>query len=209
MEKYHKIETVFERNPETKKLKEGWYRNEAVEFLKDDIWMFTEKIDGTNIRIHWDGHKVEFAGRTDNAQIPSHLANRLMELFGGDVNEQLFEQKFGETEVILFGEGYGVKIQNGGNYRPDVDFILFDVKICGNYQDRESVEDIAKYFNIDVVPIVMAGTLEEGIEFVKSHPKSTFGTADMEGVVGTPYVPLQDRCGNRIIVKIKYKDFKN
>ena len=40
-----------------KKLIEGKFRNECVEYLKDNDWIFTEKIDGTNVRVHWDGHK--------------------------------------------------------------------------------------------------------------------------------------------------------
>lgn len=208
LKEYHKIETLFERDEKTKKLVEGKFRNKAVEYLKDNNWEFTEKIDGTNIRVYWDGHKVSFYGRTDRAQIPADLTNRLIELFGGEVNEQLFEQKFGETEVILFGEGYGEKIQKGGLYRKGQDFILFDVMIADNYQPRESVEDIAKYFGIDTVPIVLVGTLEEGISYVKDKPKSKFGTAESEGLIGRPKIELQDRCGKRIIVKIKVKDFE-
>lgn len=126
---YHKIETLFERDEKTKKLIEGKFRNETIGYLKDNKWQFSEKIDGTNIRVFWDGHKVSFYGRTDKAQIPALLTNRLMELFGGEVNEQMFEQKFGETPVMLVGEGYGEKIQSGGNYRKGQDFILFDVLI--------------------------------------------------------------------------------
>ena len=158
MQTYNKIETVFNRDIEgTKRLILGSYRNETVEYLKDNIWQFTEKIDGTNIRIHWDGHNVEFGGRTDKAKIPNHLLNKLKELFGTLEAEELFEQTFGEKDVILFGEGYGVKIQNGGEYRSDVSFILFDVMINGNYQSREWVEQTAKMFGIDVVPIVQIG----------------------------------------------------
>ena len=83
---YHKIETLFNRDPLTKKLIEGSFRNETIEYLKDNIWEFTEKVDGTNIRIYWNGHKVTFYGRTNNAQIPSELTNRLIELFGGETN---------------------------------------------------------------------------------------------------------------------------
>lgn len=207
LKEYHKIETLFERDEKTKKLVEGKYRNEAMKYLKDNKWQFTEKIDGTNIRIYWNGHKVNFCGRTDRAQIPANLMNRLVELFGGETNEQLFEQKFGETEVILFGEGYGGKIQNGGLYRKGQDFILFDVMIADNYQPRKSVEDIAKYFGIDIVPIILEGTLQEAVNYVKSKPKSSIGIADSEGVVGRPVIELQDRCGKRIIVKIKVRDF--
>lgn len=208
LKEYHKIETLFERDEKTKKLIEGKFRKEEIEYLKDNKWQFTEKIDGTNIRIHWDGHKVNFYGRTDRAQIPTDLTNRLVELFGGETNEQLFEQKFGETEVILFGEGYGEKIQNGGEYRKGQDFILFDVMIADNYQPRESVKDIAEYFGIDIVPIIMEGTLQEAVNYVKAKPKSKIGTADSEGLVGRPEIELQDRCGKRIIVKVKVRDFE-
>lgn len=209
MKEYHKIETLFNRDEKTKKLIQGSYRNETFEYLKDNIWQFTEKVDGTNIRIYWDGHKVQFGGRTDKAQIPAHLVNRLNELFGGETNEQLFEQKFGETEVELFGEGYGVKIQNGGLYRDDVDFILFDVMINENYQPRESVEDIAKYFGIDIVPIVLESTLQGGVNYVLNNRKSLVAKngAEIEGLVGRPKLELNDRTGKRVIVKIKYRDF--
>lgn len=209
MKEYNKIETVYERDVNgTKKLIEGKYRNEAVEFLANNKWAFTEKIDGTNIRIHWDGHRITFGGRTERAQIPSHLVNKLSEMFLNNETEELFEQKFGEREVILFGEGYGVKIQNGGAYRSDVGFILFDVMIGDNYQSRESVEDIAKCFDLEIVPIIMYGTIQEAVDFVKTKPNSTIGTAKMAGLVGRPVVEMRDRCGNRMIVKIKVCDFQ-
>jgi hypothetical protein len=209
MTKYNKIETLWKRDMEgTKKLLEGEFRNPTVEYLKDNIWQFSEKFDGTNVSICWDGHTITFNGRTENAQIPTHLLNYLLATFKTNEAEQIFEEKFGETPVILFGEGYGPKIQKGGNYRSDVSFILFDVFICNNYQSREMVEDVAKSFGIDIVPIVLEGTIQDGVDFVKAHPKSTMGTAMMEGVVGRPKVEMRDRCGKRVIVKIKWEDFK-
>lgn len=210
MVKYNKIETLYKRDMEgTKKLLEGEFRNPTVEFLKDSVWQFTEKVDGSNISICWDGHTVTFNGRTERAQIPMHLLNYLKATFGTSEAEQIFEEKFGETPVILFGEGYGPKIQKGGGlYSEDVSFILFDVYICENYQSRETVEEIAKSFGIDIVPIIFEGTLQEGVDFVKTNPDSTMGTAKMEGLVGRPKVELRDRCGKRVIVKIKWEDFK-
>lgn len=208
MIEYNKIETLWKRDLDgTKKLMPGVYNNPTVEYLKDNIWQFTEKIDGTNIRVYWDGHNVSFGGRTEDAQIPSPLVNKLNEMFLTDEVEQIFEQKFGEMPVMLFGEGYGPKIQKGGGkYRSDVSFILFDVLISGNYQPRSSVEDIAKAFGLDIVPIIMEGTIEEAVEFVKTKPMSTIGTAPMEGLVGRPKIELRDRSGKRVIVKIKVKD---
>ena len=210
MRTYDKIETVFCRDTDgTKRLILNDFRNPTIEYLKDNVWAFTEKIDGTNIRVHWDGHKVEFGGRTDKAQIPAHLLDKLNELFRTTESEELFEQTWGDKDVILFGEGYGPKIQNGGTYRDDVSFILFDVLVGDNYQEREWVEKTAQMFGIDVVPIVLVGSIEDGVNYVMSHPKSTMGTAMMEGVVGRPMVELRDRRGDRVIVKIKWDDFKH
>ena len=116
----------------------------------------------------WDGHKVSYQGRTERAQVPTHLMNRLIELFGGSINEELFEQKFGEMQVILFGEGYGAKIQNGGKYRSDVSFILFDVYLPEQnlWLKRDAIEDIAKAFGIEAVPIVLKGTLQQAVDYV-------------------------------------------
>lgn len=210
MIEYLKIETIFNRDMEgTKKLIEDSWRNQTVEFLANCPWVCTEKIDGTNIGIVWDGHKVSFQGRTEKAQIPKHLLEKLNELFGSNEVEELFEQKFGEMQVILFGEGYGVKIQNGGLYRQDVSFILFDVYLPEKelWLERENVEDIAKAFGIEIVPIIFEGTLYQAVDFVKSKPKSTIGVADMEGLVCRPKVELHDRQNKRLIVKVKACDF--
>lgn len=208
---YIKIDTPFERdNDGTKKLIDGKFRNETVEYLKDNKWLCSEKIDGTNIGVVWDGHKVSFQGRTERAQIPTQLVNKLNELFGGTINEEMFEQKFGEMNVILFGEGYGPKIQKGGGlYRDNISFILFDVYLSDQnlWLKRDAVEDIAKSFGIDVVDIVLTGTLQEAIDFVKTKPKSHIGTANMEGLVCRPTVELLDRMGRRVITKIKVCDF--
>ena len=209
MKEYEKIETIFVRDEKTKKLNENIYRNETIQFLKDIEWEFTEKIDGTNIRIYWDGHKVSYYGRTDKAQIPTQLMNKLIELFGGNINEEMFEQKFGATPVMLIGEGYGAKIQKGGgDYRQDNNFILFDVCINNKYLSRDNVNDIANYFGIESVPVIFSGNLQKGIDFVKTKPNSTIGTAKMEGLVARPKVELYDKNGNRLIVKIKVCDFE-
>ena len=211
MKKYHKIETLFARDMEgNKKLIEGQFRHPLVEYLKDNEWVFTEKVDGTNVRVHWDGHNVILGGRTDAAQMPTNLMYALNDKFMGTVNEQVFEQKFGADPVTLYGEGYGAKIQKGGgNYREDVGFILFDVRVGDTWLAREDVEEIAKSFGIEVVPIILTGTIQEAVDYIKTSPKSQLALKEMEmeGVVGTPKVRCFDHRGERIIVKVKVRDF--
>lgn len=83
METYHKIQTVYHRDPENnnRTLIEGKWSMPEFELLKDVDWICTEKIDGTNIRVIWDGEEVIFKGKTDNAEIPKHLLEHLEETF--------------------------------------------------------------------------------------------------------------------------------
>ena len=204
---YTKIPNVFKRETfGNNRLIEGAYSTEELHCLSGLPWVWTEKVDGTNIRIIWDGYRVSFAGRTDKAQIPMHLVNRLNDIFGGETKEEIFEQTFGEKNVILFGEGFGEKIQKVGGLYGSVDFILFDV-FCGAWLNREDVEVIAEKFGIKVVPIVGNGTLPMAVEYIREHPHSMLRDAEMEGIVCRPKVELMDKRGERIIVKIKCRDF--
>lgn len=210
LHEYHKIEGLYAREEEgAHRLLPGVFRSPEVEYLKNNEWLFTEKLDGMNVRIFWNGHKVSFHGRTDRAQIPTHLLEYLEKTFGGETMEEVFEQVFGEKEVILFGEGYGPKIQKCGSlYRDDVSFCLFDVATNGRYLSRESVIDISVKFGIQCVPEILRGTIQDAVDFVMKNPKSTIGIAMMEGVVGHPVCDLLNRNGKRIIVKVKWRDMK-
>lgn len=211
MEEYHKIQTVFHRNPDTKfkTLIEGKWSRPEFYVLKDIQWVCTEKIDGTNIRVIWDGENVSFKGKTDNAEIPNHLLETLEKTFTKDK----MLGKFNDTKVCLYGEGYGNKIQKNGKHyiSNNADFILFDVKIGNWWLERVNVKDIAKDLNIKVVPIILLTTLTKAIELVKNDVfKSKISeNKDLtaEGLIMTPTIQLFDRKGERIITKLKFKDF--
>ena len=206
MIQYPKINTVWKRTREGE-LIEGQFSTPEFEYLANNEWYWTEKIDGTNIRVGWDALNKEiiFAGRTDRAQIPSFLLEKLEQIFTVDKLENLFP----DTPLILFGEGYGARIQKvGKHYIPDgVDFILFDVRIGNWWLRRQDVEDIAKRLGIKVVPIVGEGTLLEGCELTRKGFKSLIGDCIAEGLVMKPKVQLLSRDFKPIIAKIKHKDF--
>ena len=205
---YPKIPNIFKREEHgNNRLIIGEFTSPELEYLFDVPWTATEKVDGTNIRVMWDGYSVSYAGRTDRANIPGHLMARLDEIFGGPDKEEIFEQHFGNKPVILFGEGFGEKIQKGGGLYGPVDFILFDVFIDGVWLRREAVEGIAGYFGVRAVPNLGSVSLATWVEFIRCRPKSRLRDAEMEGIVCRPDVELLDRRGNRIIVKIKCRDF--
>ena len=207
MIEYHKIQTVFLRDPETKykTLLDGVFALPEFEYLAHNEWVFTEKVDGTNIRVMFDGRQIVFGGKTDNAQIPAFLVARLQDVFLPQ-GEQ-FAKMFPDG-ACLYGEGYGAKIQKGGgNYRQDQDFVLFDVKIGEWWLQRPSVEEVANDLGLDIVPIIGTGTLYDMVEMAREGFPSLWGNFTAEGIVARPSVELLSRSGHRIITKIKHRDF--
>lgn len=220
MAEYQKIQTLFKRD-ERNIIIPDQFTYPEFEVLKDLKWECTEKIDGTNIRIELessgnpeDGIIMSFKGRTDKAVIPEHLLTKLNWLFD---REHLMEvlnitDETQDCNITLYGEGYGAKIQKGGNYiSNDVNFILFDIKIGKWWLDRESIKDIANKLGINVVPLMGYMTIPEAIEYVKKGFKSTIAENkdyDAEGLVLKAPCGLLKRDGERLITKIKTVDFR-
>ncbi len=127
MDKYHKIVTVYERDPDTKYkyLIGGRWAKPEFAYLAENDWIWTEKIDGINIRVMWDGNRIRYGGKTDNSQIPAFLVNVMDEMFPTEV----FSELYPDTPMCLYGEGYGEKIQKKGKeyLSGTQSFILFDV----------------------------------------------------------------------------------
>ena len=212
MKEYPKIQSLFKRDEKTHKFIIGQFSLPEFAYLQDNIWYWTEKIDGTNIRIDWGTGETDtgipilsFGGRTDHAQMPPRLSARLHEIFTVDK----FKSLYPETPMTLYGEGYGAGIQKGGgNYIPDsCDFILFDVMIDGWWLKQEDITDIALKLGIEEVPLVAYGSIEEAIDLVSSGITSHFGNFQAEGIVLKPVIELRSRAGHRIITKMKTKDF--
>ena len=212
LREYQKIGNIFKFDEKYKRI---LGKNEPYETLKNLIWQGTEKIDGTNIRVYWDGHTISYIGRTDKSDLPKHLDKYLADTFLTQEMEYVFEQMFEDKEVHLFGEGYGAKIQSGGgDYvqgNDECGFILFDVNINGFDLKRKDVNDIADKLGLPSVPVVFEGTLDEAIEFVSKHPASTLnnGKHEMEGIVLVPRdIQLYDNKQHLIKCKCKYQDLR-
>jgi hypothetical protein len=201
--KYPKIQSIFKRDEDKKFTAE--YSCPEFEYLKDNQWLGTEKIDGTNIRFIYHNGAMNIKGREDKSQIPKPLMEVLLPI--ASRIPEVFEGK----DVVLYGEGYGQKIQKAGKlYLPNAhNFILFDVKVNDEWWlRRDAVDSVAVELGIQSVPVVFTGTLQEAVDMVWVGFGSTLGTAMAEGLVLVPEANLHNRSGNRIITKVKTKDYR-
>lgn len=231
MLEYPKIETLYNRDEATHCLpKHGYERvRRQQEFALPNRWLITEKIDGTNIRVSFstkvdasvagDSSFVGFGGRTDAAQVPPFLLAHLQETFTREKLVACFDP---DTQGILFGEGYGARIQKaGGNYRPDASFRLFDVVVLSEdgrvwWLDWHNVEDVARKLGIETVPVIFhAATLADAVWVVEGenfHSRVSLVennglVTNAEGVVARTDPLLFDRRGHRLMWKLKGRDF--
>lgn len=213
MTEYQKIPGPFKRDPKTKQIVLGDWSSPELELLHSlNDWDFTEKVDGTNVRVFWDGYRVEFRGRTDRAEFSMLQDAALNKTFAGAANETLFEQQFGNQAALLYGELYGPGVQSGGKYRDDLSFILFDVKIGDWWLQRDALEEIAAALGIDNAPLYLSGvSLDTAIDHVVLGLLSDVALDSKpsmyaEGLVGRLGSGLRARNGDRIIVKVKHDD---
>lgn len=213
MIEYPKIQTIYKRT-EHGELIVGQYSLEEFAYLADNPWIATEKVDGTNIRVMWDGEKIVFGGRTSRAQLPVFLYEKLEAIFRTDEMYEGLTATFGSDPACLYGEGYGAKIQKGGgNYIPDgVGFILFDIRVGDWWLKWDDVTGIAGALGVVQVPEICPSpgdlfTLNTAIDYVRPGMQSVWGDFQAEGLVLRPLVPLTGRNGKRIMAKIKCKDF--
>lgn len=205
---YHKIETLYERDLKTFKVKVGEFKNRTYTLINQ--WRWTEKVDGTNIRCIWSfaDKKLTFGGKTDNAQIHADLIKWLYD----HVSISQLDVIFPDTDAVIYGEGYGAGIQkSGGDYTPEKKLIVFDVLVGGKWWlAHEDVCDVAEKLGLNVVPDFGVMGMEEATEFVRKGFKSRCAVniaKDSEGLVGRPLETLFDKKGHRLIVKLKTKDF--
>lgn len=209
---YPKIETLYNRNKETFRVIEGEYRCAEFGLIRPEAWFFQEKIDGTNIRVQWDGEKLEIGGRTNNAQLAGDLVANILKALPVDKVTSTLTDANPIEPVILFGEGYGPGIQKGGGlYRAEKGFILFDVRVGEWWLEWSKVKEIARALDLPHVPVYDM-TLEEVQYALVMDNLRSLCSKDVrmtEGVIMRTEPTVRFRHGGRVMAKLKAVDFQH
>jgi len=206
-----------------------------MEYLKNNLWLAEEKIDGTCICLYFElnDSKIvssEMRGHKDNSQIPAPLIKVLNEII--NKISPVMEKEFGPKMIIdpatkteiekkftgnitIYGEGYGNKIAKvGPKYIKDhVDFIMFDYDVNGRYATPSAARDFANTLGLRFVPVISEGmTIQDAIEYVKDGFKSFVAEDESliaEGLVLKNPAGILDHNSKPLYIKVKYKDLQD
>lgn len=182
------------------------YRSPLLAYLAEQPWGYSRKVDGENIRIQWNGEQVLWNGKSNNFQCGAEFTEYMNNTF----LEEIFEEKFGRDKVVtLFGEHMGPKVQGNELGLKKDEVVLYDVNINGTWLSKVDVVEIAGYFGFDVPTVFRYMPHGQGPtklrELIQMCADGKF--KDWEGIVATPLVEMRNQKGERVIVKIKNRDY--
>lgn len=213
---YPKINALWKRTTNGKRVIPGAFASHYLDDLYHAQWVWTEKIDGTNIGLRWlpDEDRVVICGKTANAAFHAGLYSYLETI----ADPKLFRYIFGDSHAKLFGEGYGAGIQKGGGYRTDQGFIAFDLQMGDKYGISASspfmgggkLNQVASSMGVYTVNVIDECSIAHAWSKMVDHEyEGTFPGVQLEGIVGRPVTPYYVRNNEEIrpvLCKLKYCD---
>lgn len=222
----------------SKYVNEKSWTNPVFELLRDINWVWTQKADGTSVMLQWNGDKMTLdciKGHTDKTQFNVRTKNWLEKTFCTPEAETVFENLYGEHPVNIYGEFCSKDFNQNYGFSDGI-FYPFDVQNAETrkWWPRLAVDEFAEDFGLPAVPIVFIGTIKQAVEYVKNvqniwnknfkEQATTINGQEVwyknylkvngdskypvEGLVGRPLEELLDANGQRIITKVKCRDFE-
>ena len=214
---YPKLKNLHKRDPaDNKVIDEFTDEIFSPEQLGNAGWTWREKMDGTNLRIIWDGHRAEYRGRTDRAQFSDGQTVFLDEKIKSPAFEELLEQTFGNTEAALYAELIGNKIQGNPHKIDGYEIRVYDAFVAGWWLLPVNVDELANDLGLDsaeIIGVAPIGHMHQGMKDIASMAEALEGEAEpleyIEGIVGTAPGSVLGRDGTILRVKLKLENYKS
>lgn len=191
------------------------YKDQTVlEF--EEVYVM-EKIHGTSAHIAFTKNSPESTDpNTHNLTFYSGGVSyeSFVTLFNRDKLYSLLSS-LGQDDILIYGEAYGSKCQAMAHtYGDDLKFVVFDIKMNGNWLEVPLAETLAKYLKLEFVDYVRIPAKLENLDAERDKPSTQAIRNGMgsdrprEGIVIRPIRECVDERGNRIIAKHKQERFR-
>jgi Rnl2 family RNA ligase len=195
---------------------ENHYRQKTIDFyrmhgLEKVSWVLTEKVHGANFSFWSDGEDFKVASRNQFVDGSFYSCTDIIEKHRNDVLR--ISAMFPGKTVIVYGELYGPGIQKGIDYGTKKDFIVFDIKVDGEYLPWLELEEVLdKTEELRAVPeLAIVDCLTDALAY-NNQFVSELGRLNgvestdniTEGLVMKPLLRENFRIGGeRVIIKSK------
>lgn len=184
------------------------YKNQRILLFKQCYAL--EKVHGTSTHLAWTWASSNPLRLFSGGEKPEAFAK----VFDLPALEETFRKQFPETDLIVFGEGYGGRCQGmKDTYGGKLQFIGFDVKIGESWLCVPDAFEICATLGLEFVPYVIipatipaADAARDAYSVVAGRRGCGWNRA-REGVVLRPTIELRSNNGERIIAKHKGEAF--
>lgn len=181
------------------------YKNTEILLFKECYAL--EKIHGSSAHLQWKDDKIIFFSGGEKHET-------FKKIFDEEFLTNKFKELFEGINITIFGEVYGGKCQGmSETYGKEMKFVVFDVKVGGNWLDVPNAENVAKKLNLEFVDYVKVATDLELLNAERDKDstqaiRNGCGEGKLrEGVVLRPLIEVTKNNGDRIIVKHKRDEF--
>ena len=202
---YPKIETVWDRDEKTFRVKPGELR--WPEFAALRFWHVTEKIDGCNGRFAW--HEGRLWCGSHKQMLARHSASPWWRVAASHDLEGRLRSVPGVLFVCeLYGplRSQGIDLAYG---QDDVRMVCVDAFNISTqkYLDWMTVRQVAARARLPLVPVLAEGPWDPGMVALAEGKTTLSGDHVREGIVVRPVVErFDDRIG-RVILKLHGEGF--
>ena len=200
---------------------ENTYNGKYIEAVRNheasrNLWIVSEKIDGANFGLYFDGTEHAQASRNQFvdgtffacAEVVDALRPKIEHMYQS-LQDRPAIPEF--KELLVYGELYGPNVQGRVNYG-EKNFIGFDVLLDGVPLNKIMAIGWMMNSGINVSPVLFVGSFEAALAYkhnFRSHltPADFVGENECEGVVIEPAEPSWMYNGKRIYFKHKTEAF--
>lgn len=116
---------------------------------------------------------------------------------------------FPNAVVHVFGELYGLGVQDLAYFRKDRSLVVFDINVDGRYLSRDELASALIELELRRVPILYRGPFSKEIMLKHTTGRTVLGSGAhiREGLVITPLIERQDNSIGRVILKSVSGDY--
>lgn len=170
----------------------------------------TEKVNGTSASIDYD------ASQGGDASIKFHPGGADYQTFLALFDRARLLAAFramGHRRVRVYGEAYGgTQVQNVSNYGPNLNFIVFEVRVGETWLNVPNADNVAGKLGLEFVPYELVDCTLEALTRERDRPSVVAerrgqGVKKREGIVIRPLHELRRSNEERVIAKFVGDDY--